>query len=460
MKGLRELFSLIVALTCVVNWATGQDLPVAPVVNASSLLAGPGDSCQGCQNNQGCPSCQWLGRDGGSDDGGESQGLFNRIPFLAEHGLKLNGLVMHGYTENAANPTNPPPPGFGNWPGQGFPYRSDEYMFNRVMLMLDREVTTDNCGWSIGGHIDALYGTDYFSIQSRGLEAERDYTNKWNGEDGVGIGGRALQGLALPRLYMDVAYSHVRVRMGKFLHPMGYERFDPTYNQLGYSNTYTLFYGEFRPVTGMMTDVKLADQWTALGGFHRGNGNWEDNNDRLNGFGGFVWKSSDKTASFHFVFDVGAEDEMGKNDQYKHSFVVQKTWADTVTYILHNHYGNVEANAPTLELREQPGTWGSFVQYLLYKFNDKSGVGIRYELFDDKDGTRVFPRVGVPFPAPGIYHEIGAAVLYKPVPSLWLRVGVRWDWFDPDNPNSAPGPWDDGTRRSQFTSSVSAVHLF
>ena len=41
-----------------------------------------------------------------------------------------------------------------------------------MMLIVGKETDTGGYGWDVGGHVDALYGTDYFALQSRGVARE------------------------------------------------------------------------------------------------------------------------------------------------------------------------------------------------------------------------------------------------------------------------------------------------
>ena len=139
-------------------------------------------------------------------------------------------------TTNSRNPTNPSA-GTGNLPATSFNYRNDEYMLNSLYLTVGRKTDTGGSGWDIGGQIDLIYGTNYIFLQSRGLETRRDLSNHWNSNDGSGLGGVGLMGLAMPQLYLEVAYDNLTFQLGHFYLPVGYERPIPTENFF-YSNSY------------------------------------------------------------------------------------------------------------------------------------------------------------------------------------------------------------------------------
>ncbi len=364
--------------------------------------------------------------------------------FLDSLGIDFNGYMQQSINTNSRNPRNPPT-GAGNWPGAGWTYRNDEYMLNRMYLSLTRTPDT-SCGqWGIGGAVDVLYGTDYQFLQSRGLETHGDFTNKWNSDNGSGLFGKGLMGIALPQAYLEVANENVSVKLGHFYHPLGFVRLDLSGAQIGNSGTYSLFYAEFLPVTGGMADLKLTDQITVTGGVHRGSGNWSDNNDNINGFVGVNWTSADGNTLLMYKGDVGAEDDAGANDQYIQSVVFEQKFCDRWAYIFQSDYGHVSNGAPG----GSDATFYSIINMIGYQFTEKLHGGIRYEWFDDVDGTRVTPA-----PGPGVWNAVAAGGTYKICPNLWLRPELRWDWFDADA-GVGPGPFKDGTERSQFLASFS-----
>jgi len=368
--------------------------------------------------------------------------------FLDSLGIDVSGYMQHSINTNSRNPRNPPT-GAGNWPGAGWTYRNDEYMLNRMYLSLTRTPDT-SCGrWDIGGAVDVLYGTDYQFLQSRGLETHDDFTNKWNSDNGSGLFGKGLMGLALPQAYLEIANENVSVKLGHFYHPLGFVRLDLSGAQIGNTGTYSLFYAEFLPVTGGMADLKLTDQVTITGGLHRGSGNWSDNNDNINGFVGANWTSADGNTLLMYKGDVGAEDDAGANDQYIQSIVFEQKFCERWAYIFQSDYGYVNNGAPS----GGDATFYSLINMIGYQFTEKLHGGIRYEWFDDVDGSRVAPA-----PGPGVWNAIATGGTYKICPNLWLRPEVRWDWFDADS-GVAPGPFKNGTERSQFLASFS-VFLF
>lgn len=420
MTKLRSLlFSVLTYLILSSLWAT-----TAANLRAETICAG--ESCLGYDIDDACCDCRdssWLER----------------------HGISISGLLWQSVNTNSRNPQNTPPPGAGNFPAGGWIYRGDEYMLNRLELFLSKPTNTEDCDWDIGGNIDLLYGTDYILLQSRGLETHGDFTGKWNSDNGVGLFGGGLQGLALPEAYLEVAYRNAQVKLGHFYHPLGFERYDPNANLIGNTLTYSGTFSQFAPVTGMQVDVQMNERLALTGGFHRGDANWEDNNDRLNGYGMVSWTSCDAMTELRYTFDIGAEDDAGVQDQYIHSIVWQQRFCEKWIYAINHQFGHVSGGAPG----GGDATWYSFVNHLAYEVNDKLIVGMRYEWFDDVDGTRVFPAPGA-----GVWNEIDFGGTYRLTETIWLRPELRWDWFDADA-GVASGPFKNGTRRSQFMASLS-----
>ena len=431
----RQLLSVFVLMSALLN-STSAEEPLLQrfdrgtanglIVPCSEELAcdGAGDTACGCSLFS-----------GGCEDG-----------FLERLGLDVSAYLQQSVNTNSRNPRNPPT-GAGNWPGAGWMYRNDEYMLNRAYFSVTRTPDTSNGQWDIGGAVDVLYGTDYQFLQSRGLETHKDFTNKWNSDNGSGLFGVGLMGVALPQAYFQIANDKVSIKLGHFYHPLGFERLDRHAHLIGNTGTYSVFYGEFLPVTGAMADLQLTDHLTISGGIHQGNGVWTDNNDNLNGFVGCNWSDEDTLVSF--VADVGAEDDAGRNDQYIQSIVFQQAFGDGWLYIFHTDYGFVQNGAPG----GSHANWYSIINTIGYTFSEKFTVGARYELFDDDDGARVAPA-----PGSGVWHAAGIGGTYKICPNLWLRPEFRWDRFDADS-GVGPGPFKNGTERDQFLASFS-VFLF
>ena len=195
-------------------------LIIKPAVSGESLLESFGNrradsSVIPCSNES---ACDGVGGSGCgcslfSDGGGDG--------FLERLGLDISAYLQQSVNTNSRNPRNPGA-GVGNWPGAGWMYRNDEYMLNRAYFSVTRTPDTSNGRWDIGGAVDVLYGTDYQFLQSRGLETHKDFTNKWNSDNGSGLFGVGLMGVALPQAYFQIANDRLSIKLGHFYHPLGF----------------------------------------------------------------------------------------------------------------------------------------------------------------------------------------------------------------------------------------------
>lgn len=364
-------------------------------------------------------------------------------------GIAVNGHLAQGVTTNSRNPTNPAA-GMGNLPATSFNYRSDEYMLNSCYLSVGRATDTGGAGWDVGGNIDVMYGTNYLFLQSRGLETHRDLSNHWNSNSGAGLGGVGLMGLAMPQLYMEVAYNKLTVQLGHFYLPVGYERPVPTENQF-YSNSYGFSFAfESASVVGAYAEWKPSDGLQIGGGFHRGMSNWEDNNNDLSGFGVVTLLGDEGGRSLSFQFSLGNEADTGSEILYVQSVVFEQQIGTRSSYVAYSDFGFQENVLPG----DATAFWYNVHQELSHQLSDRWTAGIRFEWFDDVDGFIISPT-----PGPGVFYDLTLGLNYAAHPSLVVRPELRWDWFEADA-GVGPGPFGDGRDSTQFMAAVDAIITF
>ena len=357
--------------------------------------------------------------------------LFGDSPFLQRRGIDISFQLDLGITTNSRNPTNPAG-GRGNQPATQFNYLNDQFMMNQLLLTLDRELKSEHGEFGIGWHIDLAYGTDYFYLQSRGLETNNDFTNRWNSSSGQGLDGNARMGLALPQLYFQTVLGDWTTTVGHFYSPLGLESPIPVPDQF-YSTTYgSNFSFESTQVTGMMFKRTINTRLKCFAGFHRGMQNWEDNNTDLNTFGGFDWVSHDGSTSIEFVFDVGKENDAGTATRYLQSIVLEKTFNASWAYTITTDFGAQQE----LAAGGSTAYWYNVVQYALYQYNDQWNGGLRFEWFDDIDGVVVSPTAG-----PGTFYALSLGLNYQPNANILIRPEIRWDSFDADTGVPSRSVW-------------------
>ena len=422
-------------------------LPLLLIASAASTSAD--DSCDRFGPDFGDAHASCAGSLSSSNSVDDPWKLFDECTLLDRWGIAVDGQLDQGMTTNSRNPTNPAA-GVGNLPATSFNYRNDEYMLNSMYLTVGRETDTGGSGWDIGFNMDLIYGTNYVFLQSRGLETRRDLSNRWNSGDGSGLGGVGLLGLAMPQLYLEVACNNLTVQLGHFYLPVGYERPIPTENFF-YSNSYGFSFSfETVPVVGMYANWQPNDSLQLGGGFHRGMGNWEDNNNDLSGFGVVTLLGDNGDRSLSFQFSLGNEADSGSETLYVQSVVFEQQIGKRSSYVIYSDYGFQQDVLPG------GGTayWYNVHQELSQELSDRWTAGVRFEWFDDVDGYIVNPT-----PGPGVYYDLTLGLNYTPNRNLIVRPEIRWDWFDADA-GVGPGPFGNGSDRHQFMAAVDAIITF
>jgi hypothetical protein len=363
--------------------------------------------------------------------------------FLQNHGIVLGGWVEQGITFNGTPDQFNGPVGTNDW--------NHEYQLNQAWLFLDRPANNHGEGWAIGGHVDAIYGTDWRFGINNGLETRIDSFN------------RNSYGLVLPQFYAEVAYNRLSVKMGHFAGILGYEVIPAPANPF-YSHSYAMAFGEPLLVTGVQAEYKLSDEWTASAGFNRGWMEFEDNNNQLDFMGGVKWVGENKKTSLAFAMDAGPQDNAGEQDRLVYSIVLQHQLTEQLRYVLQNDMG-WQFDTPTAG---NTASWSDINQYLLYKVNDKWNANLRAEWFGDRDGVRV----GGPPPGAGIrawplsgfagnFYEVTAGLTWKPNANVMVRPEIRYDWYDgPASATTNQLPFDSGTKANQFLFATDLVVTF
>jgi len=361
-------------------------------------------------------------------------------------GITHGGWIQVGGTANGSHPTD-------NYNGPIMTNdRADTAQMNHLWYYFERKIDTSR-GFDIGGRFDIIYGTDWRIVDCYGNGLE----NRMNGAD-------SLYGIALPLMYVEAGYGDLSVKIGRMPGILGYEQVPPMANFF-YSHSYSICYGEPVLITGMMGTYALSDQVSVLAGFHQGVHQFENINGEINFQGGVKWTSRDGRTSLAYCLDAGRNDLDGLRDEYIHSIVFQRQINRRLKYVFQSDYGFRDMLAG-----EQDTDYYSFINYLFYELNQKWSVGMRAELFRDEDGTRIVGAGNLPnargwMGAPGYagsFTELTFGLNYKPRANMLVRPELRWDWYAGDaNPNGPyPYPFDDGTKKSQFTAACDFIWMF
>lgn len=368
-----------------------------------------------------------------------------KLPRLSQRGIDVRGWVDQGFTWNPQEPLNR-----FNGPVT-FNDRSNEYQLNQAYLIAEKVTNTESRDWDVGGRVDLLYGTDSRFAVATGLETE------WNQ-------GQRFYGLAMPQMYGDFAFRKWVFRFGHFYTVHGNEVVTAPDNFF-YSHSYGFQYGEPFTHTGALAKYQYNDQISFTAAIVEGWDNWTDPNEKPTFMGCVNWTSKSERTSLAWAIITGNEQAPGIDSTRTLSTVVfSQKIGEKWKYIFQNDYG-YETNVGGIDAR-----WYSFINYVIYDFNDKWSFGARYEWFTDEEGTRVAGigvrdglLKGIPLTAvPARWQEATVGLNYKYNKNLTVRSEVRWDWATPIGATWAEGygPFDDFTKRNQFLWDVDLIARF
>lgn len=376
-------------------------------------------------------------------------GAYHLVP--QDGPFKIRGWLDAGYIYN----TSDPKPKFNG------PYnsvdRSDELMFNQAYLVIERLMPTDGSN-GIGGRLDLLYGYDYLLAQSKGIERNRDGSSNWNGNQ--------YYGFAIPQAYAEVGSQTLSAKIGKWYSIVGYEGLTAD-SSFFYSKAYSYqFAGPFTH-TGVLGAWKPSDNWLIQAGVHTGWDTFDTTENHVSFIGGIKYTNCDKTFWSSFAITTGEEDSNqaglpntgngGFANRTRYSFIIDVLPTEKIEYTFHHWLGFQEDGKPG------GGTamWYGIDQYLTYKLSDKLKAGLRFEWFDDVDGTRVGldrpANPNVP-PLPGNYYSITTGLNWSPMSNLTVRPELRYDFHT--GSNGGPLPYDNGKKDDQFMLGIDAVLKF
>ena len=449
------VFSVFAHLSMAVGEdGSNTDMAIMPV---SAIAPLPGESvlsettCFGAGGNEDCCCC-W-----------EPWTLFPNDNCL---GVKVGGWVELGTTTGADDAINPAT-GYGNMP-VGFNYRREELQLHQLWMFMERETCTRGCGWDLGGRVDLMYGEDYIFTQAIGLETDQSGANRWNEGAGnsVGIGGNARSGLALPQFYADLAYNNLVFRLGHFFSDIGYERI-PAPQNFFYSHSYQKLslvrrtqFAEPISHTGGQFMWQVNDQLSVMYGVVNGWDVFDTYTDRVSHIAGVRWQSQCQRMSVAFHVITGDEAHRtapataaiaGIGNRTMYSLVFDYHFTKRLEYVLQHNCG-WQDNGRVAAIVED-AEWYGICNYFFYRLNDCWKAGLRYEWFNDDDGTRI-----VNFG--GHWHELTLGLNWTPRPNIRVRPELRYDWVCFHQTPVPPGPFDDFTKRDQFLAAMDVIVTF
>ncbi|MBQ3388210.1 MAG: outer membrane beta-barrel protein [Thermoguttaceae bacterium] len=363
------------------------------------------------------------------------------------------------------------------------------YQLSQVYVTMGREVEyADHL--SIGGRIDALYGTDYLLASSLGLETENVtalgaaasnvYISDphWNKNS---LGGHREYGLAVPQAYVE-AYAPILsgfiAKVGHFYSPMGYESICSP-NNFFHTHSYTKLYGQPQTVTGATGKLRLNPVFSVIGGAHQGWNVFDDNNASWDMIGGIALEGA-QGDSLTFIVSTGdavidnwrrpCEHEFDSIDgrQTSYSLVLEKHLCPEVTWVLEHDLGIAEEGAYSIDPRgrkiREDARWYSVVNYLYFALDPTLELGARAEWFCDNGRSRLLAgeptlmqkaNIGYQWTGENVF-DISLGLNWRPTPFLTVRPEVRWDYSDIEQTDSlgntlAKGIYDNFTDDNRLT---------
>lgn len=345
--------------------------------------------CGGCDSgcDSGCASCL-------SDcDLGDAWTLFGE-----NCGWSAGGWLQLGYHTKANGLFNT---------------RPDELQLQQGWLFAEKAIDTSN-GFSMGGRIDYLYGTDGQNTQAFGKD-DGHWDNDWdNGGD---------YGHAIPQLYGEFGYGDMSVKVGHFYTIIGWEVVQATGNFF-YSHAYTFNNSEPFTHTGALATYNASDDVTIWGGYTTGwDSGFKDNGDAF--LGGMSLGLTDKLTLIYastigtFGDDIDGGNTGTREQGYMHSIVADVALTDSLQYVFQSDLLDTENSTAAGVTTAGRETFG-INQYLIKSINDCTSVGARFEWWNTEAGGTGDSDV----------YALTLGVNHRPHANVIVRPEVRWDWDD------------------------------
>jgi len=394
---------------------------------------------------------------------GDQWKLFDN-PCLKCKNINIAGWIAQSYTYNGANPAdrfNGPV----TWTD-----RSNEYQLNQAYIFAEKTTNTDGCGTDWGWRADVMFGTDYRFNTASGLETRGQYVSPK-------VSTQRFYGTAFTQFYGEVAVNDLKVKVGHFYAPVGYEVV-PTTGNFFPNLPYTFQYGEPFTMTGALATYQYNEDVSIVGGVNHGWDNFDNSNPNMSFMGGYTEKFSDG-ASLALAWTAG--NEQVQSLAFRQRFLQTSVYSrplkrinENMTYVAQSDFG--WQNDALLSGKD--AKWYGLNQYVFYKVSDCLTYGIRAEWFRDEEGFRVGGFLGTTpdgslrglsgnrFGYIGSFYEVTMGANYKLTANTTIRPYVRFDWFSgvSTNPGGVVGnpekPFSNGFGNSQTLLGLDVVSVF
>jgi hypothetical protein len=360
-------------------------------------------------------------------------------------GVTVGGHVEGSWTYNADTPGS-----HTNF-GRLFDSEDQDPTLNQVMLFAEKTIEAKGDKFEWGGRVEMMWGGDARFIHSLGLFDHYGAYNVPSGDDA----DSPDEQFDLTQAYADFGLqvgTGLKLRVGKFVTPMGYEVINPTGN-LFYSHSFLFNYAIPLTHTGVQGTYNLSDTTSVSAAITRGwDTSLEDDNDTLSYMVGFSTSLSEKTKLALNL--ISGADQFQDNGNWRTvlDVVLSTTVGDNMTIGLNGDYG-YEVNSKT-SVSGSDAQWYGVAGYASMALCKEASLNFRAEYFNDEDGARVSAGVKGAQLAEG---TVGLSIRPFANDSLWsnlvIRPEFRWDWSDEN-------VFDDGNDNNQFTAAVDAYFTF
>jgi hypothetical protein len=319
--------------------------------------------------------------------------------------------------------------------GRSFDVNHDEFMLNKLKLVMERPVDFSPDKWDAGYRADLIFGQDAQLIQSAGLN--------------LGTHGD------LEQLYGTINVpvgKGLQVSYGKMVTLMGVEVIEETANPNWSEGNQFLFVENFAGL-----GVQLAYKWTdKIDTQFRIINGWDvvKDNNNAKSYMARIGFAPDAKTSIGLV-GYGGPEQSGNSGAWREgvNLVLSRKLSDKLTAWGQLDYGHEDANSALP--RSGDAKWYAGGLWLSYDFCEKMGVAVRADYLKDEDGARTS---GSPFTAPFPVNrgqDLSSLTLtlnWKPIKDLQVRPEIRWD--------HSSGDLFRGHRSGQFTAGVGVAYLF
>lgn len=335
--------------------------------------------------------------------------------------------------------------------------RANEAMMNQVYFVGERLLPADGTS-GVGGRVDLMYGEDFPNATSTGWEVNPGVRD-WNSGE--------YYGLAMPQLYAEAGNDTFAVKLGHFYTIVGYEGV-PAVGNFFYSKSYSYqFAGPFTHWGGLASwrhdlveiDGGLVNGWNSLASAYS----------KANFLGRARVRNEDNSLASSFAIVSGNEGNdfsplyqpapvLDSANRTRYSLILEVRPSRRWEYVFHQWLGT-QANGLA-----SGGTalWAGIDQYLYWSASETWKWGLRFEWFQDTDGTRVgLNRPGNPnhVPLPGNYYSLTVGANWLPTGNFLMRPALRWDFFGGPF-GQARLPYDDGVAADQVMLGFDIIQRF